>query len=214
MFLTMSQLGDTLKGIVEVSKGAVRVLNEKQVRGALCSQLLETAVQHKQIEMRGTARWMLKMLAERFGIHLHSLDQQYLLPKIQIHTINSEIAHAVFRSAKQQKIIAFLIEIRSQYTSSFSAIFITSAIQTRYQGTLFLKDADTGNEGLVVGEGKVLSEALETDLDQYFKKFKQSSDIQQSLKTTKIEFSLKDEIALAGREVEPAQHHILFSSPD
>ncbi len=212
MFLTMSQLGDTMKGVLEISKGRVRVLNKKQVRGPLCTQLLETAAQHKQIEMRGTARWLLKMLAQEFGIHLHRLEQQRNLPKIQIQNINDETARTVFLSAKRGKIAAFMIETVSQSTAPFYAILITAAIQAEYQGALFLKEADKENEGLVVGEQNALSGRLEIDLDQYFKKFKQNSGIQQSLKTTKIEFSLKDEIALAGRESKQKQHHILFSS--
>ena len=214
MFLTMSQLGDTLKGVVEISKGAVRVLNAKQTQGPLCTQLLETATEHQQIEMRGMARWLLKMLASSFGIHLQSLELKYVLPRIQIQKINDESACAIFRSAKRQKITAFIIKVASQSTASFSAFLIAGAIQTEYQGTLFFEETDKENEGLIVGEREELPGRLESDLDQYFKKYKQTDSIHQSLKAKKIYFSLKDELALAGMESKPEQHHTLFSSQE
>lgn len=232
----MSQLGDTLKGIVEISKGEVCVLNAKQTQGSLCTQLLETATQHEQIELRGTARWLLKMLAASFGIHVYSFDvlrefqkqrsefAQSTLPKIQIQKINNETACSVFRSAKRQDIVAFIIANGSDDApslASFSAILLSNAIQTDYKGILFLKElgkigasiqGGDANKAFIVEEQHLLPEIFETDLDQHFKKYKTTDMIHQLLKTTKIKLSLKDEIAFAGTESKQKQHHALYKT--
>ncbi len=84
-----------------------------------------------------------------------------------------------------------------------------------YQGALILQeigikpDLHDENKGFISGPS---SELLARDSDQYFKKFKQSSEVQYLPKPEKIKFSLKDEIALAGMESKQQQHHILFSS--
>jgi len=222
----MSQLGDTLKGIVEISKGNVRVLNAKQTQGPLCIQLLETAMQHQQIEMQGTASWLLKMLAPHFGVQLYGTENlddweraeklnQRLFPKIQMKKINTETICIVLRSLKTQKISVSILEISQQNKASFSLMFLAEAIQRAYQGTVILKKIDIEPDSQDENKCFILnpsSELLEGNLNQYLKKFKQDLEIQDLPLPEKMKPSLKDEIALAGIASKQQAHHRLFSS--
>src|SRR5581483_11851989 len=76
-FETMSQLGDTIKGIIDISNGQVKVVDAKRVRGALIDRLVYTAVFHQKPDMRATARWIIKMAAPQLGIHLASIQPLY-----------------------------------------------------------------------------------------------------------------------------------------
>ena len=77
-FQTMSQLSDTIRGILEIRNGAVYVLSPSSVRGPLLDQLTDTAVFHEKSEMRAMARWIIKMIAPEMGVHLSSIQPLYM----------------------------------------------------------------------------------------------------------------------------------------
>ncbi|MFQ5588907.1 MAG: hypothetical protein ACE5F7_08700, partial [Nitrospiria bacterium] len=149
-FQTMSQLGDTLKGIVEISNGTVRVLDARRMRGPLIDGLIETAVFHEKAEMRGTARWLIKMTAPALGIHFKTnttLDTQAqgTIPSIQITGMAYGTALVFFHAAVRLQVGAFAIlrpasEQGRKYTSRDEAVLTAAAIQEGFRGFLFFKD--------------------------------------------------------------------------
>jgi hypothetical protein len=59
-FQTMSQMADTIRGILEIEAGRVKVMAPSNVVEPLIVQLTLTARLHKRSEMRAMARWILK----------------------------------------------------------------------------------------------------------------------------------------------------------
>ncbi len=156
-FQTMSQLGDTLKGIVEISEGAVRVIDKGRVRGPLIDRLVWTAVFHEKAEMRGTARWILKMTAPQVGIELNSIQSLYeakgrkefepfTVPAINIRGMTYDTARAIFRVAIRNDVGAIILEIAksemgytNQSPAEYAAVLTAAAIQEGFQGPLFIQ---------------------------------------------------------------------------
>lgn len=156
-FQTMSQLGDTLKGIIEISEGAVRVIDKGRVRGPLIDRLVWTAVFHEKAEMRGTARWVLKMTAPLVGIELNSIQSLYeakgrkefdpfTVPAINIRGMTYDTARAIFRVVIRNEVGAFILEIAksemgytNQSPAEYVAVLTAAAIQEGFQGPLFIQ---------------------------------------------------------------------------
>jgi fructose/tagatose bisphosphate aldolase len=156
-FQTMSQLGDTLRGIIEISDGQVRVINADRVRGALIDRLVWTAVFHEKDEMRGTARWIIKMTAPHLGIYLSSIQALYeargrgendgfTVPAINVRGMAYDTARSIFRAASQREVGAFILEIAKsemnythQSPSEYAAVMTAAAIQEGFTGPLFIQ---------------------------------------------------------------------------
>ncbi len=157
MFQTMSQLGDTIKGIIEISEGKVRILDQGKVRGVLMDRLVWTAVFHEKTDMRGTARWIIKMAAPHLGIHLHSIQALYdakgrgeyagfTVPAINIRGMSYDTARALFRTAIRNDAGAFILEIAKsemgytlQSPSEYAAVIVAAAIQEGFHGPVFIQ---------------------------------------------------------------------------
>lgn len=157
LFQTMNQLGDTIKGILEISNGEVKVLDPGRVRGALIDRLTWTAVFHEKDEMRGTARWIIKMAAPQLGIHLSSIQPLYeamgrgecggfTAPAINVRGMAYDTARALFRAAVRNDVGALILEIAKsemgythQSPSEYAAVMTAAAIQEGFQGPLFIQ---------------------------------------------------------------------------
>ncbi len=153
----MSQLGDTIKGIIEISNGTVKIVNPDRVRGPLIDRLVWTAVFHDKDEMRGTARWIIKMSAPHLGIHLNSIQSLYeakgrkefdafTVPAINVRGMAYDTARAIFRVANRNQAGAFILEIAksemgytNQSPSEYAAVMTAAAIQEGFQGPLFIQ---------------------------------------------------------------------------
>lgn len=156
-FQTMSQLGDTIKGIIEISNGQVKLLDPGRVRGALIDRLTWTAVFHEKDEMRATARWIIKMVAPHLGIHLASIQPLYeamgrkecegfTVPAINVRGMAYDTARAIFRAALRNDVGAFILEIAKsemgytqQSPAEYAAVMAAAAIQEGFQGPLFIQ---------------------------------------------------------------------------
>ncbi len=156
-FQTMSQLGDTIKGIIEISNGQVKLLDPGRVRGALIDRLTWTAVFHEKDEMRATARWIIKMAAPHLGIHLASIQPLYesmgrkecegfTVPAINVRGMAYDTARAIFRAALRNDVGAFILEIAKsemgytqQSPAEYAAVMTAAAIQEGFQGPLFIQ---------------------------------------------------------------------------
>ncbi|HLG21469.1 MAG TPA: class II fructose-bisphosphate aldolase [Candidatus Manganitrophaceae bacterium] len=157
LFQTMSQLGDTIKGIIEISNGEVKVLDPGRVRGALIDRLVYTAVFHEKDDMRGTARWIIKMAAPPLGIHLSSIQSLYdamgrgecggwTVPAINVRGMAYDTARAIFRAALRNEVGAFILEIAKsemgythQSPAEYAAVMAAAAIQEGFKGPLFIQ---------------------------------------------------------------------------
>ncbi|MFQ5580803.1 MAG: class II fructose-bisphosphate aldolase [Nitrospiria bacterium] len=157
LFQTMSQLGDTLRGIIEISDGEIKVIDPGRVRGALIDRLVWTAVFHEKDEMRGTARWIIKMTAPQLGIYLSSIQPLYeargrgenkgfTVPAINVRAMSYDTARAIFRAANQGEVGAFILEIAKsemnythQSPAEYAAVMTAAAIQEGFTGPLFIQ---------------------------------------------------------------------------
>lgn len=156
-FETMSQLGDTIKGIIEISNGQVKVIDPGRVRGALIDRLVYTAVFHEKPDMRATARWIIKMAAPQLGVHLASIQPLYeamgrgevdgfTAPAVNVRGMAYDTARALIRSANRNNVGAFILEIAKsemgythQSPAEYAAVMTAAAIQEGYQGPLFIQ---------------------------------------------------------------------------
>ncbi len=154
---SIDQLKKNLKGILEVSDGDVRVLNEKNLRSSLIDDLIFSAVFSSHDDTRKAARWLIRRAGAAMGILSASILPLYeamgrkevsgfTVPAINIRALTYEVAQAVFRAAMKNKVGSMIFEIaRSEidYTSQrpeeYATAVIAAAIKTGYKGPLFLQ---------------------------------------------------------------------------
>lgn len=153
----MSQMGDTLRGVVELSNGSVKVLSPHLIRGALIDTLTATAVFSPQSELRATARWIIKMMAPSLGVHLASIQPLYnaigrgevagfTTPAINVRGMAYDTARAIFRAALKNEVGAFILEIAksemgytNQSPAEYAAVITAAAIAEGFTGPLFIQ---------------------------------------------------------------------------
>ncbi|MEK7286291.1 MAG: class II fructose-bisphosphate aldolase [Nitrospirota bacterium] len=156
-FQTMAQLADTIKGIIEIHEGGVRVLSPALVSGDLIDRLVYTAVFHEKSEMRGTARWIIKMMAPQIGIHLSSIQPLYdamgrgevtgfTVAAVNVRAMAYDTARALFRSANKDQVGAVILEIAksemgytNQSPAEYAAVMTAAAIAEKFTGPLFIQ---------------------------------------------------------------------------
>jgi len=156
-FQTMSQISDTLKGIIEIRDGGVQVLAPSLIRGHLIDRLTYTAVFHAKSEMRATARWIIKMIAPQLGIYLASIAPLYeamgqghvhgfTVPAVNIRGMVYDSARALFRAANRNHVGAVLLEIAKsemgythQSPAEYAAVMTAAAIAEGFTGPLFIQ---------------------------------------------------------------------------
>jgi len=157
MFQTMSQLNDTLRGVIEIQNGTVHVSNPALVRGPLMDRLVHTAVFHEKPDMRGTTRWIIKMIAPLMGVHLASIQNLYdaigrgdvsgfTVPAVNIRGAAYHTARALFRGVNQKNVGAFILELAKsemgythQSPSEYAAVMTAAALQEGFVGPLFIQ---------------------------------------------------------------------------
>lgn len=140
-FQTMSQLGDTFQGIIKISNGSVRVLNPSQIRGPLLERLAFTAALHEKVEMRGTARWLIKMFTPYFGIDIevHQKDASASGPTIEIHGMGYALARTLFRTARTYQLRTFILIAEAKKQAGNMGTISAAAIEEGFQGRLIFQ---------------------------------------------------------------------------
>jgi len=221
LFQTMSQLGDTLQGILKISSGTIQILDAQRIRGPLMDRLAGTAAFHEKVEMRGTARWLIKMLASPLGIYFEispplQVQSQRKLPAIQIQAMPYDLASAFFRGAVQHRLEAFLLIYGKKETQARDMAMLTAAaIQSGFQGFLFFKKkADAFGERPLLQEGGTHLET-ENRFESYFKIWnaeRTSSSIQELGTATTVSFALRNEIFAAISESDPEKRQAFSKS--
>jgi fructose/tagatose bisphosphate aldolase len=156
-FRTMSELGDALKGAVELSNGSVRVSDPARLRERLVDSLVETAVFHEKPDVRGTARWIIKMAGPQVGVRPSSIQELYeaigrgacggfTVPAINVRAMAYDTARAVIRAARRNNVGAFILEIAKseigythQTPSEYAAVMLAAAIKEGFSGPIFIQ---------------------------------------------------------------------------
>lgn len=154
---TIDQLKKGLDGILTISDGDVRVLDERRLRNSLIDHLVFTAVFSSQDGTRKAARWLIRRAGATVGILSTSILPLYeamgrkevsgfTVPAINIRALTYEVAQAVFRAAMKNKVGPMIFEIaRSEidYTSQrpeeYTSAVTAAAIKAGYRGPLFLQ---------------------------------------------------------------------------
>jgi len=154
---TVDQLKKGLEGILKISDGDVKVLDERNIRSSLIDDLIFTAVFSSQDETGRAARWLIRRSGAALGVLSTSIMPLYeamgrkevsgfTVPAINIRALTYDVAQAVFRAAMKKKVGPVIFEIaRSEieYTSQrpreYTAAVTAAAIKAGYRGPLFLQ---------------------------------------------------------------------------
>lgn len=157
IFRTMSELGDTIKGLVQISKGTVRVLDPIRVRERLIDPLIETAISHEKPDLRGTTRWIIKMLAQEMGVYPSSIQGLYeamdqgkfgglTIPTISVEGLDYDSVRAIIRAVRDNNVGAFVLQMhqsqtdeKGSYPFEHAAILLAAAIKEKFVGPIFFK---------------------------------------------------------------------------
>src|SRR3990170_2183470 len=122
-FKSVGSLYDALKGAVkEVTEGAVEVLDERLLRGAVIDRLIYNAVFNSNDEVRDLSRRLIRFIAGSLGIRSASIQGLYeafgkgecggfTVPAINIRGLTYDTCRAIFRSAIKNNSGTFIFEI-------------------------------------------------------------------------------------------------------
>ena len=156
-YKSLQELNDSIKGIVEVKDGRVKVINEAAARGNLLDRLIFNAVFNENAEILTKSRWFIKAIAYELGVRSASIQGLYdamgrgevsgfTVPAINIRGLSYDVARAVARTAKKNNTGAFIFEIaRSEigYTgqspAEYAVVTIAAALKEGYKGPLFIQ---------------------------------------------------------------------------
>ena len=112
---TVDQLKKGLEGILKISDGDVKVLDERNIRSSLIDDLIFTAVFSSQDETGRAARWLIRRSGAALGVLSTSIMPLYeamgrkevsgfTVPAINIRALTYDVAQAVFRAAMKKKV--------------------------------------------------------------------------------------------------------------
>ncbi len=154
---TIEQLKKGLEGILKISDGDVRVLDEAKLRSFFIDDLIFTAIFSTQEDARKAARWLIRRAGAALGILSASIQHLYeamgrkeisgfTVPAINIRALTYDVAQAVLRAAMKGKAGPVIFEIaRSEidYTiqrpEEYTCAVTAAAIKVGYEGPLFLQ---------------------------------------------------------------------------
>ena len=153
---TVSEVYDSLKGIVRVDKEKIEVRDAKKLRDAV-DWLVYNAVFNSNKEIKANCRWLIKSAASSSGAMPASIQGLYeamgrgeasgfTVPAVNIRGLTYDVARGLFRSAIKNKAGAFIFEIAKSemgYTDQspyeYAAVVIAAALKEGYKGPLFIQ---------------------------------------------------------------------------
>ena len=156
-YQSVPEMIESLKPVAAVAGDQVSLTKPDAVAGAVMDRLAFTAVFGSTPEIRGTARWLIRSLAVKAGIHPASIQDLYAamgrgeaggftVPAINVRMTAYLTSRAVFRAANKLGAGAVVFEIaRSEigYTAQrpheYSAVVLAAALRERFTGPLFLQ---------------------------------------------------------------------------
>ena len=153
---TVSDVHDSLKGIVRVEKEKVEIVDAKRLIDAV-DWLVHNAVFNDDKEVRANCRWIIKASASSSGTKQASIQGLYeamgrgevggfTVPAVNIRGLTYDVARGLFRSAIKNKAGAFIFEIAKSemgYTDQspyeYASVVIAAALKEGYKGPLFIQ---------------------------------------------------------------------------
>jgi len=155
---TCSELKEALKGVVEVGKDRVKVLDEQKVRGELIDRLVYTAVFGDEKE-KACCRWLIRALALELdivpasihdlyvnGMAKEELGRWFTVPAMNIRGMTYDVMRQIFKIAVQEDMGAFILEIAKseigytdQRPAEYTACTLAAAIKEGYRGPVFIQ---------------------------------------------------------------------------
>ncbi|MEK7449910.1 MAG: class II fructose-bisphosphate aldolase [Planctomycetota bacterium] len=160
IYRNITELESDCRGLLEWANG-MRVLriNQSAVQSQLIDRLIDTAVFTDELDLKRLLNRLIPAIALNLGIIPASLFGLYeapiqsgpvynrkTVPAINIRGLTYDVARAVFRAARKNKVGVFIFEIaRSEigYTkqepAEYAACVLAAAIKESYRGPVFLQ---------------------------------------------------------------------------
>ena len=153
---TVSDIYDSLKGVVKVEKEKVSILDSARLREAV-DWLVYNAVFNDSKDVKANCRWLIKASASSLGTWPASIQGLYeamgrgecsgfTVPAVNVRGLTYDTARALFRSALKSKTGAFIFEIAKSemgYTDQspyeYAAVVIAAAVKEGYKGPIFIQ---------------------------------------------------------------------------
>lgn len=153
---TVSEIYDSLNGIVKVEKEKVTVQDANKLRGAV-DWLVYNAVFNESKEIKANCRWIIKSCAASSGARSASIQGLYeamargevggfTVPAVNVRGLTYDTARALFRSAIKNKAGAFIFEIAKSemgYTDQspfeYATVVLAAALREGYKGPVFIQ---------------------------------------------------------------------------
>jgi len=157
IYTNMEELKDGIRGVLEVQKEGVEILDKERLRGKIIDNLIYTAVFSPEEDAKKAAYWLIRRSAAACGAYLSSIQNFYeamgrgevkgfTVPAINIRTLTYHTAQAIFRSLKKLKAGPVIFEIaRSEidYTrqrpAEYASCVLAGAIKVGYEGPVFIQ---------------------------------------------------------------------------
>ena len=157
MFESVTELSAAVKPAVTLTGDRLTVTDAAALSAELIDRLAWTAAFGASVEIKGTARCVIRSVAAAAGVRPASIHDLYLamgqgtvggftVPAINVRAMGYDTARAVIRAAKTLNAGAFIFEIaRSEigYTEQrpheYAAILFAAALREGFTGPLFIQ---------------------------------------------------------------------------
>ncbi len=157
MYQSIQELKNALAGRARIRRDGVDMLEGITFQERLVDALVYSAVFNDDHEVKDACKWIIWEAGLELGVYAASIQEMYVakgkgemlhktIPAINIRGLTYDVARALIRSVKRNRVGAFIFEIaRSEidYTmqspSEYAVVVIAAAIREGYQGHIFLQ---------------------------------------------------------------------------
>lgn len=155
-FSTAREVVESLNGIIDLSTGQLKVLDEQRFRSEAIDRLVYSAVFGSD-EVKATARWLIWEAGQQLGVMPASIQGLYeargggeiagfTVPAMNLRGLTYHMGRAAIRAALQHNVGAFVFEIaRSEmgYTEQkpeeYSVVLIAAGLREGWNGPIFVQ---------------------------------------------------------------------------
>lgn len=154
---SLEEVYTSLKGVVDVDSGKVKILDETTLRNTLIDDLVYTAVFSEDYSLKEEVKYLIREIANEFGAVASSIHDLYMAmgrgetknfttPAVNIRGMTYDTARRMFRVAIRNDIGAMIFEIAKseiEYTyqrpSEYAACVLAAAVKEGYRGPVFIQ---------------------------------------------------------------------------
>ncbi len=156
-FASIAELDNALAGIVAREADGVRILDAERLKSELIDVLAYNAVFADSAELRGNARYLIRLIGLAVGCVSASIHDFYMamgrgevdpmtVPAINIRGIPYDTARAIVRAANKIDSGAFIFEIAKseigytfQRPAEYAVVMLAACIREGYSGPVFVQ---------------------------------------------------------------------------